>query len=248
MTKILGIIPARYESQRLPQKVLREIGGKPMIQRVYEQCIQAKSLNKVLVAVDDQRIFDCVQAFGGEALMTSDEHPSGTDRCAEVASQVKDAYPIVINIQGDQPFIEPAQIDELAALFDNPQTEIATLAREITSYEELIDDTEAKIALDQHDHALYMSRSPIPYLRGFPMKEWPFHQKFYKHVGIYGFKTEVLIEVSHIPPSPLELSERLEQLRWLSYYKIKVGITQYDTFSVDTPEDLDKAEGYLSKP
>lgn len=245
MKKILGIIHARYDSSRLHGKALIDIGGKTMVQRVYEQVSKSKRVQEVIVATDDERILQNIESIGGKAMMTSKDHQNGTDRCAEVAAKLKGDFEVTINIQGDEPFINPEQINEVAALFDDPQTQIATLAKRIHTYEELMDEKEAKIALNEHHQAVYMSRSPIPYLRGVAMEEWPQQSDFYKHIGIYGFQTQILANISKLPPSPLELSEGLEQLRWLSHYQIKVGITEYETFAIDTAEDLKKVKKYL---
>jgi 3-deoxy-manno-octulosonate cytidylyltransferase (CMP-KDO synthetase) len=244
MNKILGIIPARYDSTRLKGKSLADIGGKSMIQRVYEQASKTQKLHKIMVATDHQGIFDHVKSFGGEVMMTSPNHQNGTERCAEVAAKMGDDYPIVINIQGDEPFINPYQIDQVAELFEDEKTLIATLAKKIISYEELIDEKEAKIALNQNFEVAYMSRSPIPYLRSVAMETWHLHQDYYKHIGIYGFKADVLTKVAQLPPSTLEVSEGLEQLRWTAYYPIKIGFTEFETLAIDTPDDLVKALEY----
>ena len=246
MKKILGIIPSRYHSTRLEGKALIDIGGKSMTQRVYEQASKCKKLDKVIVATDDERIFEHVTGFGGNVMMTSKDHQNGTERCAEVANKSGDEFGFVINIQGDEPFIDPAQIDEVATLFEDNETEIATLGKKIISYEELIDEKEAKIALNVKNEAVYMSRSPIPYLRAVAMQEWHLKHDYYKHIGIYGFRSEILANISKLQSSPLEIAEGLEQLRWLAYYKIKVGITEYETLAIDTAEDLKLVEKYLA--
>lgn len=245
MKKILGIIPARYDSQRLKGKVLMEIGGKSMVQRVYEQASKSALLDKVLVATDHTQVFEHIKNFGGEVMLTSSQHQTGTDRCAEVAQKMSDEYDIVINIQGDEPFIDPEQINEVARLFDEEDTQIATLAKKIISYQELIDEKEAKVALNTRSEAVFMSRSPIPYLRGVAKSEWIQHFDYYKHIGIYGFKADILANISKIPSSPLEQAEGLEQLRWMAYYPIKVGITHFETLAIDTEADLRLAEKYL---
>ncbi len=245
MKKILGIIPARYDSQRLKGKVLMDIGGKSMVQRVYEQATKSERLDKVLVATDHAQVFEHVKNFGGEVMFTSSQHQTGTDRCAEVAQKMGDEYSIVINIQGDEPFIDPEQINEVARLFDEEGTQIATLAKKITTYEELIDEKEAKVALNTRLEAVFMSRSPIPYLRGVAMSEWIRHFDYYKHIGIYGFQAEILANIAKIPPSLLEQAEGLEQLRWMAHYCIKVGITSFETLAIDTEADLRLAEKYL---
>ncbi|NJL15468.1 MAG: 3-deoxy-manno-octulosonate cytidylyltransferase [Microscillaceae bacterium] len=245
---ILGIIPARYDSQRLHGKVLIDIGGQSMLQRVYNQACRATRLDKVLVATDHEGVFEHVKSFGGEAIMTSPAHNSGTDRCAEVARQWGESYPVVINIQGDEPFINPQQIDQVAALFDQADTQIATLAKKIETLEELQEEKEAKIVLNHQQEVLYMSRSPIPYLRKAPRADWLQHHTFYKHIGIYGFRAEVLAAIPHLPPSALEAAEGLEQLRWLGHYRLKVGFTEFETFAIDTEADLAQVDKYLPKP
>jgi 3-deoxy-manno-octulosonate cytidylyltransferase (CMP-KDO synthetase) len=244
--QILGIIPARYDSTRLPGKALIDIGGKSMTQRVYEQAKKAQKLAEVIVATDDERIFKHIQTIGGKVIMTSKSHNNGTDRCAEVAESLKADYQAVINIQGDEPFIDPAQIDEIAGLFADSTVEIATLAKKIVSYEELIDEKEAKVVLNQRNECVYMSRSAVPYMRGVTIKEWHLKQNYYKHIGIYGFRSDVLVNIPHLPVSDLEKIEGLEQLRWLAYYKIKIGITEYETLAIDTAEDLKLVAKYLA--
>lgn len=244
--KILGIIPARYDSSRLPAKPLAMIGNKTLIQRVYLQAIQAKNLSKVVIATDDKRIFEHCQAINANVMMTSSTHLNGTDRCAEVMEHYKNEFDAAINIQGDEPFINPIQIDQISQLFiDDINVEIATLAKKINSYEELIDNREAKIVLNQNQECIYMSRSPIPFLRNEPIETW--HQKidYFKHIGIYGFKASVLLKIPHLSVSSLEIHEGLEQLRWLAYFKIKIGFTDFETLAVDTPNDLLLAQKFL---
>lgn len=242
--KIIGIIPARFESSRFPGKPLVEIDGKTIINRVYEQCQKAKSLKKVIVATDDQRIFDHVLSFGGEAVMTDPSHPSGTDRCAEawrnVATETEFDY--AINIQGDEPMINPELIDSLSDMLDF-KTEIATAAKKITTLEDLTNPNIVKVVLTMRKQALYFSRQAIPYVRGYELNEWIQHCDFYKHIGIYAFRVDVLQQIIKIPVSPLENTEKLEQLRWLGYgYKIHVRETEYENIGVDTPEDLAKIQ------
>jgi 3-deoxy-manno-octulosonate cytidylyltransferase (CMP-KDO synthetase) len=244
--KILGIIPARYASSRLPAKPLALIGKKTLIQRVYEQALQAKTLQKVVIATDDERIFEHAQNFGANVVMTSALHTNGTDRCAQVMSLFKDDnFEAAINIQGDEPFINPIQIDQVGKLFEDKNTEIATLGKKINTYQELIDDREAKIVLNQRQECIYMSRSPIPFLKNVNIEQW--HQKadYYKHIGIYGFRADVLAQIPHLPVSILETQESLEQLRWLAYFKIKVGFTEFETMAIDTPNDLLLAQQFL---
>jgi len=241
---IIGIIPARYASTRFPGKPLAEINGKPMIQRVYEQAMKATLLSGVIVATDDERIFKAVKQFGGEARMTSPDHPSGTDRCNEVVRILrgeKRAVDVVVNIQGDVPYIHPDQIDQVAGCFKDPETRIATLVRKITIRGELFNNAVVKVAIDRSWHALYFSRHPIPYLRAADSDKWIDHHTFYRHIGIYGYRSEVLEEITRLRPSALEKAESLEQLRWLENgYRITVKETEYEGHAVDTPDDLSK--------
>lgn len=246
MTKILGIIPSRYGSQRLRGKALIDIGGKTMVQRVFEQASKAKKLDKVVVATDDERIFTHVTDFGGEAVMTSHNHPTGTDRCAEVALRYEKDYDVCVNIQGDEPFINPDQIDELARLFDNPDTQIGTLVSRIVDYDELFDHKEAKVVFNAKTlEAMYISRSPIPYYKDKIQPQWLKLHPYYKNLGIYGFQTKILANISQLPMSALEIAEGLEQVRWLEHYRIKVGVSKISTLSIDTADDLKKASKYI---
>jgi len=239
--KIAGIIPSRYASTRFPGKPLINIGGKSMIQRVYEQALKSKSLAKVVVATDDARIFDHVKSFNGEVIMTSSFHESGTDRCAEVLSYLDASFSVAINIQGDEPFIHPEQIDALVACFIDEQTEIATLVKVIDAEEDLFNVNRPKVTLDKNSFATMFSRETIPNLAPSPKEEWLQQHTFYKHIGIYGYRTDVLQKINKLPPSALEIKERLEQLRWLENgYAIKVGITEHEGISIDTPKDLEK--------
>lgn len=237
---IIGIIPARFASTRFPGKALIDIGGKSMIQRVYEQSKKSRSLNKIIVATDDQRILDHVINFGGEAVMTNENHASGTDRCFEALSHAKEFYQYIINIQGDEPFIEPEQIDELAeALQDN--VEIATQMIAIKNKEELFDAGEAKIVLNENNEALYFSRSPIPFVRNVSEENWHLHHTFYRQVGMYAYRKDILKKITQLPVSSLEKAESLEQLRWLQNgFKIKCVLTKYESHCVDVPEDVAK--------
>jgi 3-deoxy-manno-octulosonate cytidylyltransferase (CMP-KDO synthetase) len=237
---IIGIIPARFASTRFPGKALIDIGGKSMIQRVYEQSKKSRSLNKIIVATDDQRIFNHVIDFGGEAVMTSENHASGTDRCFEALSHVNEFYQYIINIQGDEPFIEPAQIDELAeALHDN--VEIATQMIAVKNKEELFDPGEAKIVLNENNEALYFSRSPIPFIRNVSEESWHLHYTFYRQVGMYAYRKDILKKITQLPVSSLEKAESLEQLRWLQNgFKIKCMLTKYESHCVDVPEDVER--------
>ena len=240
--KILGIIPARFASSRFPGKPLAEISGKSMIQRVYEQAQKAKSLSKIVVATDDSRIFDHVIGFGGEAYMTAENHPSGTDRCFEALQKAggSSKYDYIINIQGDEPFIDPETIEQMAKLLDF-KTEIATAVKKINDYETLFDPNVVKAVLTMRKQCLYFSRQTVPYVRGHEPGTWLEHADFYKHIGLYAYRNDVLEQISHLPPSPLENTEKLEQLRWLGYgYKIYATVTNYESIGVDTPEDLEK--------
>lgn len=245
--KFIAIIPARYASTRFPGKPLALLAGKPVIQRVYEQV--AGVLDDAVVATDDRRIYDAVIAFGGKAEMTSAEHRSGTDRCWEAYCKQGGSYDAVVNVQGDEPFIRPAQLEALKRCFDDPETQIATLVKpfaESDGPEALENPNSPKVVLDARSRALCFSRSVIPYLRGVDRGEWLKCHTYYKHIGIYAFRTEILREVTALPQSPLELAESLEQLRWLENgYRIGVGITHFDTVGIDTPEDLERAERFL---
>lgn len=242
--KILGIIPARYASTRFPAKALADIGGKPMIQRVYEQASKAKSLSKVVVATDHSDIEKAIKSFDGNYCMTSADHQSGTDRCNEVISIEKD-FDYVINIQGDEPFIDPTQIDLLAEAL-NGDTQLATLVKKIDSQDELFDPNVVKCVVSEDKHALYFSRSTVPHIRNEDQKNWLKSGAHYKHIGIYGYRSDVLKTVANLPPSPLEKTEALEQLRWLENgYKIRVEETQIQSIGIDTPEDLEKIKSFL---
>ncbi len=243
----IGIIPARYASSRFPGKPLVEIGGKSMIQRVYEQV--SKVLDAVCVATDDQRIFDAVTAFGGKVVMTSDQHKSGTDRCFEAYGKAGSGRRVVVNIQGDEPFIQPEQIESLCACFDDPNTQLATLVKPFTVADgeaALFNPNSPKVVINKNSEAIYFSRSVIPYKRGAETKEWLSHHQYYKHIGLYAYRSDVLAEITKLPQSSLELAESLEQLRWIENgYKIKVGITEMETIGIDTPDDLLRAEQFL---
>lgn len=240
--KILGIIPARYASSRFPGKPLVDIGGKSMIQRVYEQAKKCPSLTEVIVATDDDRIFNHVTNFGGVAVMTSPDHQSGTDRCAEVATQ-HPQYHVIINIQGDEPFIDPEQITKVAACFTSADVQLSTLIKKIETLEELNNPNSPKVIINKHAEAIYFSRTPLPYLRGHEPQEWLKHFDFFKHIGIYGYRADVLQEVTKLPISPLEKAESLEQLRWIENgYRIKVAETELETHAIDVPEDLEKLD------
>lgn len=248
--KFIGIIPARYASTRFPGKPLADMAGKPMIQRVYEQVEGV--LDTVCVATDDRRIKVAVQAFGGNVVMTSEQHRSGTDRCYEAYCKIGNGYDIVVNIQGDEPFIQPEQIETLkACFFAGNQVEIATLVKPFRPDDDfettLFNANSPKVVLNKHSEAMYFSRSIIPYLRGKKYNEWLPNHTYYKHIGLYAYRADTLKEITSLPQSPLELAESLEQLRWLENgYRIKVGITNQETIGIDTPEDMEKALIFLS--
>jgi 3-deoxy-manno-octulosonate cytidylyltransferase (CMP-KDO synthetase) len=246
--KTLGVIPARYASTRFPAKPLVDIAGKIMIQRVYEQVQKASLIDSVIVATDDQRIFDAVKSFGGLVEMTSEDHKSGTDRCAEVAQRHPE-FDLVINIQGDEPFINPVQIDKvISALMDYDGVGISTLAKEIEEEEEIFNPNVVKVVFGEMQQALYFSRNPIPFVRNAEKTEWMQNATFFKHIGLYGFRQNVLLQLAHLPQGRLEQIESLEQLRWLENgYAIAVGITKEETFGIDTPDDLGKAIEYIKK-
>ncbi|UHG93645.1 3-deoxy-manno-octulosonate cytidylyltransferase [Spirosoma oryzicola] len=245
---IIGIIPARYGSTRFPGKPLADIGGKTMIQRVMEQAGQAQSLDKIIVATDDERIAEVVVRLGGEAVMTRTDHPSGTDRCWEAYSRfvtdgqkAASSTDYIINIQGDEPFIDPEQIDELAAILDGT-VELATQMASVDSAEMLHDPKEAKIVVNTRNEVVYFSRSAIPYLWGLDPAVWHQHHAYRRHVGLYAYRADILEQITQLPPSPLEQAESLEQLRWLEAgYRIKLVETRHQTPSIDSPGDIEKA-------
>ena len=245
--KPLVIIPARYASTRFPAKPLALLGGMPIIEHVYRQA--SKAVKDVVVATDDERIKSVVEGFGGRAVMTSTEHQSGTDRCYEALQNVGEQYDIVINVQGDEPFIQRSQLEALKACFADPQTDIATLVKPFSADDDisaLENPNSPKVVVDNSMRALYFSRSVIPYLRGVDKSEWLKRHTYYKHIGIYGFRADVLKAVTSLPQSKLEIAESLEQLRWLENgYKIGVGISDVETIGIDTPEDLARAEEFL---
>ncbi|RLD85647.1 MAG: 3-deoxy-manno-octulosonate cytidylyltransferase [Bacteroidetes bacterium] len=239
---IIGIIPSRYASTRFPGKPLALIRGKSMIQRVYEQAKKTKKLARVIVATDDERIASHVMSFGGEAVTTAASHLNGTSRCLEVIERPQfQSAEAVINIQGDEPFINPVQIDQLAELFADQQTDIATMATIISDNDELFDSNTVKVVIDQNSFALYFSRQAIPFNRMLHPDQWIENHHYLKHIGIYGYRTTVLKKITALPPSPLENSEKLEQLRWLENgFKIKIKTTDFESISIDTPADLEK--------
>lgn len=241
--KFIGIIPARYASTRFPGKPLADICGKSMIERVYIQA--SKELDDVAVATDDNRIADAVKAFGGNVVMTSAEHRSGTDRCYEAYRNLSSEADVVINIQGDEPFIDPSQIAAVKQCFNSPDTAIATLVRRFDparGFDALFDNNTPKVVLDNDMNAVYFSRSIIPYVRNHDWKEWVDKATFYTHVGMYAYRADVLAQITRLPQSSLEIAESLEQLRWIQNgYKIKVGVTDCPTIGIDTPADLEEA-------
>ena len=241
-----AIIPARYASTRFPGKPLAVLGGKTVIQRVYEQVMSV--LSEVYVATDDERIFSCVEAFGGKAVMTRSDHQSGTDRIQEAVEKTDTKADVIINVQGDEPFIQPSQIQTLMQLFDDPSTQIGTLGKPFESIEAVENPNSPKIVTDIKGFALYFSRSVIPYIRGKEHQEWLGAYPFMKHLGVYAYRKEVLAEVTKLPQSSLEKTESLEQLRWLQNgYRIRVGLTDVETVGIDTPEDLQRAEAFLNQ-
>lgn len=239
--KILGIIPSRYGSTRFPGKPLIDIDGKSMIQRVFEQAKKSTLLNEVVVATDDDRIFNHVKKFGGNVVMTSNKHESGTDRCAEVVEKLVEKYDVVINIQGDEPFIDPIQITQLCNCFNDEKTDIATLIKKIKSTEDLLNENKVKVVKSNADFAIYFSRNPIPFVKEEAKENWLKKHTYFKHIGIYGYRLEALQKITKMPLSVLEKAERLEQLRWLENgLHIKVAETQLEAIAIDTPEDLKK--------
>jgi 3-deoxy-manno-octulosonate cytidylyltransferase (CMP-KDO synthetase) len=247
----LGIIPSRYASTRFPGKPLAEIDGKPMIQRVYEQV--ASTVDQLYVATDDERIVKAVRKFGGNVVLTSENHRSGTDRCYEAYCKIGAASDIVINIQGDEPFIQPAQIDLLKNCFTGDDVQIATLVKPFdknSSFEQtLLNPNTPKVVLNNRNEALYFSRSIIPCIRDRKHPEWLKNHTFYKHIGLYAYRAHTLKEITSLPQSSLEIAESLEQLRWLQNgYKIKTAVTHQETIGIDTPADLEKALTYLHSP
>lgn len=240
MTKILGVIPARYASTRFPGKPLAIIEGRSMIQRVVEQVRKADVVGRIVVATDDERIFAHVSEFA-EVMMTNPGHPSGTDRCYEVLQKTAQEFDYVINIQGDEPFIDPGQIQLLAGLLDG-QAQLATLARRIDDPQVIQNPNVVKVVISSTGKAMYFSRSPIPYGRGLEPNQWPKAHPYYKHIGLYAYRSDVLSKITSLPPSRLELAESLEQLRWLENdFSIQVAMTEVDTIGIDTPEDLEAA-------
>lgn len=247
--KFIGIIPARYASTRFPAKPLAMLSGKTVIQRVYEQVTEV--LDDTYVATDDERIEKVVKAFGGKVVMTSVNHKSGTDRCYEAYTKVGSGFDVVVNIQGDEPFIQPSQLEVIKACFEDVTTQIATLVKPFMptdEFEVLQNINSPKVVIDKNWNALYFSRSIIPYQRNTDKSDWLQNHTYYKHFGLYAYRGEVLKEIISLPQSSLEIAESLEQLRWLENgYKIKVGVSEVETIGIDTPQDLQHAEEFLKK-
>lgn len=245
--KYIAVIPARYASTRFPAKPLAMLGGKPVIQRVYEQV--KRVFDDTVVATDDDRIREVVEAFDGRVVMTRSDHKSGTDRICEAIEKLGGEWDVAVNVQGDEPFIQAQQLEAIKACFCDASTQIATLVKPFTvadGLDALMNPNSPKVVVDEQMRALYFSRSVIPYLRGVEPEKWLESHTYYKHIGLYAYRTEVLRQITSIPQSPLEVAESLEQLRWLQAgYTIKVGISQVETIGIDTPEDLARAEEYL---
>ena len=239
--KVIGIIPSRYASTRFPSKPLAMIKGKTMIQRVWEQAWKSK-LDAVVVATDDMRIADEVLKFGGQYVLTDPNHRSGTDRCREALYMVEGQYDAVVNIQGDEPFIDPAQINQVIELIGRDDTQLASLAKRIEDEDELFSPNVVKVVMDKQGNALYFSRNPIPFMRNLDHDKWLQKGEFYKHIGLYAYKTETLCQIAEMQSTKLEMAESLEQLRWLENgLRIRMGVTQLESLSIDTQEDYEKA-------
>ena len=242
--KVLGIIPARYGSSRFPGKPLIDLKGKSMIRRVYEGAKRSAVLSEVIVATDDKRILDEVESFGGIALMTDASHPSGTDRCGEIAAKLE-GFDVIINIQGDEPLVDFRQLDTLAAAFKDPEVKIATLGIRDISMEDILNTNRIKVVVNHKSEALYFSRSPIPNFanaKGDPLENYP----FLRHIGLYAYRADTLQELVNLQPTMLEQTESLEQLRWMYYgYPVTVVLTEIETPNIDVPEDVEKVLGFL---
>ena len=247
--KYLALIPARYASTRFPAKPLAILGEKTIIQHVYERV--SSVFEHAYVVTDDERIEACVLAFGGRCIMTGTHHKSGTDRCYEALEKLGAGYDVVVNVQGDEPFIATSQLETIKACFDDPQTQIATLVKPFVpadGIEALENPNSPKVVLDNNGYAIYFSRSVIPYLRGVEKSEWLSKHTYFKHIGLYAYRSEVLKEITSMPLGELEQAESLEQLRWLQAgYRIKVGTTDVETIGIDTPEDLERAKTFLEQ-
>jgi len=248
--KVFGIIPARYASTRFPGKPLAQLDGRTMVEWVYRRA--SKAFDTVAVATDDDRIATEVRRFGGRAVMTSPEHRSGTDRCAEALALIQAETGIeadvVVNVQGDEPFVDPALLTRLAACFNDKNTEIATLVKPINTIADLLNPNNVKAVITEAGRAIYFSRSPIPYIRGYAQEEWLKHHSFYWHLGLYAYRADILSRLTQLPPSTLEMVESLEQNRWLENdYYIRVIQTQDEGIAIDTPEDLEIAKKMIQK-
>ena len=246
--KFVGIIPARYASTRFPAKVLAMLNGKTVIQRVYEQVKDC--FDDLYVATDDSRIAEVVTSFGGKVIMTSEDCKNGTERCFDACCKLNIDCDVVVNVQGDEPFIQRKQIESLMACFADERTDIATLVKpfeQADGWERLSNPNSPKVVLNADNFAMYFSRSVVPYLRGVEQSEWLDNHVFYKHLGVYAYRLNVLKEITSLQQTPLEKIESLEQLRWLEHgYKIKVGVTNIETIGIDTPEDLERAKEFAS--
>lgn len=241
MIEAVGIIPARFASTRFPGKPLIDLLGKSMIQRVYERCVLSKSLSNIIIATDDEIIFNHVKSFTDQVCLTSPTHPSGTDRCAEVVELMNIRADVVVNIQGDEPLINPAQIDSLVNCFNDTKTQIATLVKIITNQEVLFNTNTPKVVLDNEQFAIYFSRETIPHIRNIDKAEWLNKHTFYQHIGIYAYQTSILNTITSLNISSLEKAESLEQLRWIENgFKIKTALTSDETYAIDSPEDVAK--------
>jgi len=242
--KVLGIIPARYASSRFPGKPLVDINGKPMIQRVYEQSLKSGVLSELVVATDDSRIMETVMDFKGVAILTSELHQSGTDRCNEVVGKLKQknkVFDVIVNIQGDEPYINPKQIEQLVGCFSDSEVCIATLVKKLSRQDDLFNKNINKVIFDNSGNAIYFSRHPIPFQQNIPNEKWFESFTYYKHIGIYAYRPRTLGEITKLERSKLEVAESLEQLRWLENgYKIQVKETDFESVAIDTPEDLSK--------
>jgi len=242
--KVIGIIPARFGSSRFPGKPLIDLKGKTMIQRVYEGAKKSTLFSDIIVATDDERIVSEVERFGGKSLMTKKSHPSGTDRCGEVASHFPDAT-VIVNIQGDEPLVDYRQLEALIAAFEDPTTTIATLGIKEITLEDINNPNRIKVVVNQANNALYFSRSAVPNFansKGNPLEIYP----FYRHIGLYAYRSEILKELIELQPTQLEAIESLEQLRWLYYgYSIRVIETTIETPNIDVPEDVEKVLNFL---
>ena len=246
--RILGVSPSRYASTRFPGKSLVDIMGQPMVWRVYEQSMKATCFQKIVVATDDHRIYSAIEERGGNVVMTSENHRNGTERCVEALVKIGEDYDYVVNIQGDEPFIQADPLEELCELLDG-KVQLATLVSQIENQKSLINPGVMKVIFDKSHNAIYFSRQAIPYIRDTEKDKWSGAFTYYKHVCIYAYRSDVLQEVAALEMTPLERAESLEQLRWIEHgYKIKIGITNYDSVSIDTPEDLERAlQGIVNK-